>query len=391
MQKKILIFMSRILCYESNRFFVSEMERQLQNQGYEVEVCELDLEDRDLENKLMQYVGKRFSAVIDFNSKLPRLEMDNAERYLDQIDAPFYNYIVDHPLYHHPLIKINLKSSNVICIDRNHEEYIKSYYTNIKNVVFMPLGAMEALDIIPYEERKIDVLFSGSYLSANEMMEEIKELRNNEIIFELIKQLQNNTKLTQEEALNNILKQRSEILTNQEFTDTLNYTYLAERYVRACFREKLMQTLLDHQIEVTVYGTGWEEFECRNKEYLIMRESVSFPVSLEVIADSKISLNIMPWFKDGIHDRVLSAMVNKAVCVTDSSIYVEENFTDGKDLVLYSLDEMEKLPVKIKELLNNPDKAKQIIECGYQSVIENHMWKNRIEENMKNIVGWRKE
>lgn len=386
MNKNILIFISRILCYESNRFFVAEIERCLHDYGYEVEVCEIDLEDGEIELKLMGYVGRSFCAIIDFNSALPRLEMENGERYLDHIDAPFYNYIVDHPLYHHPVIKLNLKRSNVICIDRKHEEYIRNHYADIQKVIFMPLGAMEALNVIPYEQRKIDVLFSGSYQSSREMMEQMKEMNADETMYLLVQELQKNTKQTQEEALKYILEQRGETLSDKEFADCLNALYLAERYVRACFREKLIQTLLDHHIDITVYGTGWEDFKCSNKEHLIIKNSVSFPVSLEIIADSKIVLNIMPWFKDGIHDRVLSAMINKAVCVTDSSTYMKEHFKDGEDLIYYSLDELDKLPQKITKLLNDPNQAKQISECGYNVVKEKHMWKNRIEENIIKIT-----
>lgn len=386
MDKNILIFISRILCYESNRFFVSEMERRLQDYGYEVEVCEIDLEDNEIESKLMSFVGRDFDAIIDFNSALPRLEMEDGERYLDQINAPFYNYIVDHPLYHHPVIKLDLKRSNVICIDRKHKEYITTHYSGINKVIFMPLGAMEALNVVPYEQRKINVLFSGSYQSSSEMMGQMKEMKAGETIYLLIQELQKNTFQTQEAALKKILEQRGEVMSNNEFTNCLNSHYLAERYVRACFREKLIQTLLDHHIDITVYGSGWEDFKCSNKEHLMIKNSVSFPVSLEIIADSKIVLNIMPWFKDGIHDRVLSAMVNGAVCVTDSSTYMKENFKDGEDLVYYSLDELDKLPKKIMELLDNPNQARRISECGYKVVKEKHMWKNRIEENIEKII-----
>lgn len=386
MNKNILIFISRILCYESNRFFVSEMERQLQDYGYEVEVCEIDLEDNEIESTLMGYIGKNFDAIIDFNSALPRLVLEDGSRYLDQINAPFFNYIVDHPLYHHPVIKLDLNCSNVICIDRKHEEYIKKYYSNIHKVIFMPLGAMKALNVTPYEQRKIEVLFSGSYQSSSEMMDQMKAMNANETIFLLIKELQKNTNQTQEEALKKILEQRGETISGKAFADCLNTHYLAERYVRACFREKLIQTLLDHHINITVYGTGWEDFKCSNKEHLIIKNSVSFPVSLEIIADSKIVLNIMPWFKDGIHDRVLSAMVNGAVCVTDSSTYMKDNFKDEEEIVYYSLDELDKLPKKIEELLNNPMQAKRISECGYKVVKEKHMWKNRIEENIDKII-----
>jgi glycosyltransferase involved in cell wall biosynthesis len=386
MDNTILIFISRMLCYESNRLFIAEMSDAFQNLGYQVELCEIDLEDENLEKKLETYIGKAFQAIIDFNSTLPRLQMESDERYIDTLHAPFYNYIVDHPLYHHPVIKIKLNNSNVICIDENHRKYVEQHYPNIKNTIFMPLGAMQAVNEIPYEERNIDVLFSGTYTPSKELQMEIEEsdLRDDLNIF--FNELKENTSLTQEEALRNILVRTGEELTNQEFADRLNSYYLADKYLRAYYREKVIQTLLENEIDVTIYGYGWERFETNHKDHLNFHNQVSFPVSLEIIAESKIVLNIMPWFKNGVHDRVLSAMANRAICVTDTSTYIEKNFIDGKNVILYSLDHLEELPGKIKSLLQNEQEAKQISECGYQEAISKHMWKNRIEDNIQQLV-----
>lgn len=386
MNKNILIFISRILCYESNKFFIAEMSEELKKLGYRIELCEIDMEDEDLEDKLEKYIGKKFRAVIDFNSRLQRLEMGTGERYLDKIDAPFYNYIVDHPLYHHPVIKIKLNQSNIICIDENHCKYVKEHYQDIKNVIFMPLGAMKALNNIPYEARRIDVLFSGTYVSSKELLKQINNSSSRENMNLLIEELIANTNLTLEDALKNILNRSGENINNLEFADTLNSYYLVDKYLRAYYREKVIGILLESEIDVTVYGYGWDDFECSNKEHLTVHKLVSFPVSLEVIADSKIVLNIMPWFKNGIHDRVLSAMANKSVCVTDSSAYVDEKFINDKNIVLYSLDHLEELPNMIKDLLKHTDKAKCISECGYNEVNQHHMWKNRVKNNIEKIV-----
>lgn len=386
MNQKILIFISRILCYESNYFFVSEIEKELCNLGFEVEVCETNGNEADLEEMLMQYVGKTFRAIIDMNSRLQRLEMDEGGRYLDQIDAPFYNYIVDHPLYHHPVIKIGLKNSNIICIDRNHVDYIKKYYPGIKNTIFMPLGAMEAFNHIPYEERKIDVLFAGTYEPSQSILEQIMQSAYQVEIMDMIALLKSKVWMTQEEALK-VLQQQNEQDKNQdEFGDKLNSYYLVDKYLRAYYRELLIELLLEHKIKVTVLGYGWETFNSLHKEYLIIKEHVSFPISLEIMANSKIVLNIMPWFKDGIHDRVLCAMANQAVCITDSSSYIEEQFVDGKDLMLYSIDKMKQVPPMIADLLLDTNRAKQIALCGYQKVKKKHMWKNRLEETIERII-----
>ena len=59
----------------------------------------------------------------------------------------------------------------------------------------------------------------------------------------------------------------------------------------------------------------------------------------------------MPWFKDGAHDRIFTAMLQRTVCVTDDSRYLRGEFADGEGLVYFSLKEREHLPGLVKTLL----------------------------------------
>ena len=59
---------------------------------------------------------------------------------------------------------------------------------------------------------------------------------------------------------------------------------------------------------------------------LIIEEECQPDEGVDLMYDSKIVLNTMTWFKDGTHDRVFNGMLAGAVAVTDSSIYMKENF-----------------------------------------------------------------
>ena len=95
------------------------------------------------------------------------------------------------------------------------------------------------------------------------------------------------------------------------------------------------------------------------------------------MADARISLNVMPWFKDGAHDRVFNAMANGSICVTDHSIYLDEVLTDTENAILYDLNHLELLPDKIKELLANPARQEEIAQKGFDLAIKNHTWHAR--------------
>jgi spore maturation protein CgeB len=70
-------------------------------------------------------------------------------------------------------------------------------------------------------------------------------------------------------------------------------------------------------------------------------------------------------------------MLNKAVCVTDDSTYLLEQYTNHNDLVFYSLEHVDELPILIEDLLQHPSKAKVLIENGYRKAMDYHTWSHR--------------
>ena len=57
----------------------------------------------------------------------------------------------------------------------------------------------------------------------------------------------------------------------------------------------------------------------------------------KALANAKISLNVMPWFKNAFQERIASAMLSKVVAVTDESKYITDHFDNNKNLLIYSL------------------------------------------------------
>ena len=87
----------------------------------------------------------------------------------------------------------------------------------------------------------------------------------------------------------------------------------------------------------------------------------------------------MPWFKDGAHDRIFNTMLNGAVCLTDSSVYLDGILHDGIDCSIYSLSEMGRLPELAVALLAEEDKMQQIADKGYAMAKAGHTWWHRAQ------------
>ena len=91
--------------------------------------------------------------------------------------------------------------------------------------------------------------------------------------------------------------------------------------------------------------------ECKHPENIQKGDLLDSLGCLQQISRAKISLNVMPWFKDGAHDRVFNSMLNGAVCLSDGSRYLDECLKDGEDYVKYDLADLAELPGKIRRIL----------------------------------------
>ena len=160
MTNKILLFTTRQLCYHSAGFFAAQLADALENAGYQCELCEIpedgiagEMYEQAVPAKdtageispqaaavLERYIGKEYAAVIDFNSKLPRLMCDEDTYYLDTIQAPFFNYILDNPLYHHATLQCPLQRYHVLLVDEEHAAYVRQHYPHIQGTHILSLG-----------------------------------------------------------------------------------------------------------------------------------------------------------------------------------------------------------------------------------------------------------
>lgn len=159
-----------------------------------------------------------------------------------------------------------------------------------------------------------------------------------------------------------------------------------DTYIRFFYREKVVKTLVDNGIHVHCVGHGWEQLPCTRPEYLTYEKNTLSLDCLERIANARISLNVMPWFKDGAHDRVFNAMANGSICVTDHSIYLDEILSDGENVLFYDLMNLDLLPEKIKTLLDSPSRQEEIAAKGFELAIKNHTWHSRAKTLHENLL-----
>lgn len=201
-------------------------------------------------------------------------------------------------------------------------------------------------------------------------------------LYEIILQLMlENPNLSVETIMDIYIREAAPELTEQMQIICIYAVYMeVVRYIRGMYQEKIIETLAKAGIPVTIYsGGGWHKLGEKYPGIITVKERVSSTECVRLIGNSKICLNIQPWFKDGAHERVFNAMLNEAVCVTDTSEYLLRNFTPGHDIVFYDLEHLEQLAEDVKYLLANPECAKLIIQNQKQRAA-NQTWADRLDE-----------
>lgn len=323
---------------------------------------------------------ERWDAMIGINHPVPAQRLEGGTFLMDLFGCPVFEIIVDPPYhYHDTFFESHMNNMYMRLLDEEYVAYCRTYYKPFKDIrmACLPGPTGEYRD---YDKREIDVLFTGTLNCEEEQKNRIAELVPDwewadEFYDLLIKVRIGHPEMTTVQAVIFLLE-----YMKIEYSDDLLkvmmsvFGMVSDYYVRAYYRRKIVTLLVDAGIRVHVAGNGWEDLYPVCPENLVLMGSVDFEKTADLIANAKILLNNMPSFKNGIHDRVLTAMQNGAVCVTDYSTYVDSHFQDGKELVFYRLEELEMLPRIIEQLLKNPDRAKKIAKRGQDKVQKEYTW-----------------
>lgn len=380
--KRIVLFYSET---ESFNFFTDQLAEELQSRGHEV--CIFDLLHSAEEGphscrRFQQFIAQGLDGVICFDGFGTR--EDELIKEWDLHQAAVLNILMDPPFRFHPSLEHHAQNYRLFCCDLEHVEYVKKYFAKeVPHVSFMPhVGVLSKTDTraIPYQERKYDILFSGTYYRPQNMLDNVRELfpgdedmfRFYQLVFEHLKQ---ETDLTIERAVLGTLDQLGSELSEEGLKSILNRSVYVDWAIRMYVRERVVTVLAEAGLELYLLGRGWENHPSSGLPNVHrIDDRIPYGDTLAYMADAKINLNVMPWFKAGTHDRIFNTLLQRSVPLTDSSLWLDQNFTDGVDIALYDLKHLERLPDIARRLLADTELAEQIIRNGYEKVSQNLTW-----------------
>lgn len=329
-------------------------------------------------DKFLEILQSNIEKAFVFNNRGWLLKIGK-ENIWDLYKIPCINYILDHPFYYFDTLDCAPQNGIVACVDRKHTEYIGRFNKNINKSIFLPLAGEDISNgkRKRIADRKTDVLFVGNYKYREEYsdLSELQQL--------VIEELHRHPYKTVEQGIEEKYRLLHPDADDSIVKRVIEDNRIIDMYLKNYYRGDAVRRLVYAGVNVSVCGAGWQEADFYENPHLIYQGAVTQKECLEKMLDSKIVLNVMPWFKNGIHDRVINSMLAGAVCVTDNSQYLEEQFTKGSDYVDFCLENMNELPIIIDELLKNVDIMQNIADCTYEKAYEFHSWNSRIEDIIK--------
>ncbi|MDR1687313.1 MAG: glycosyltransferase [Clostridiales bacterium] len=156
---------------------------------------------------------------------------------------------------------------------------------------------------------------------------------------------------------------------------------VVDMQVRFEKRYSAVKALLEAGVNLHLFGDDWDLTDAVSYPNCVYYGKIDADTGRKFMESCKILVNTMPsWGMDAGHDRVLSAMIRGALCITDPTDYLREEFAEGEEIVFYDPNNLSSLTEKVNYYLRHEDERLRIAKQGFEKVKKYHTFINRAEE-----------
>ena len=380
---------------ESLNHFVDELDIQLQAMGHETLVADVTRFDA---GAVMSFCSRPVEGAVCYDGMCA---FDKA--ICDQLNITMINIFMDHPMSFASCMAEPPARYVQLMPDEHHVEFARRFY-HIENGFFLPHmaslseGIWEAREQegdsaqennmfqgASLQQKEIPVLFPCGYRSVEELYDDINERfagsEANRLALQVLEYLIAHPWVTMEAAMDQCLADAGMEMPDELIAYFLDHAKLLDHFIRMYFRRKVLETVIRAEIPVAVMGGNWRAFPLTQSKNVTILPNTNFTGVFPYMEKSAITLNVMPWFKAGTHDRIFNALLHNSCPLSDTSTWLTAHFAEDKECAYYSLEHLEKLPGQITALLENPGRRRSIIENGRTKVL-NHYTSRQIAETI---------
>jgi len=291
--------------------------------------------------------------------------------------------ILDHPIFQKDSIIHSPKDYFLLIHDRNYINFVKRYYKEYVKDCFQlaPAGILPSVPSQP-SPKIYDISFIGTYHDYRQDLPALyaRNPWTRHFAARCLRFLKQDPSLTVEKSLEKTISSYGLQADDKTFEELFyNLRYLST-IIAYYYREKSIAALLNANITIHVFGDTWSRSPFARHPHCILHPNLSMHKTMEVLQKSKISLNIMKWHKDGFTERISNSLLCQSLVLSDKSQYLEENFINGTELVLFDLSKLELLPSIVNRLLSDSALLEYITANGHKKALEQHLWIHRAKQ-----------
>lgn len=365
--------------YNVVNYFVDELEDKLKSRGYNVFV--VDLEDCKKDEVYQLLINEKINLILSFNG-INVLSVDVYEK----LNIIFGMLLVDHPLYHLNRIKaFKSKNTFVSVLDEGSTATVEKYIDN--NIILTHLMHGGSYDKLQSKNKKYNVVMLGGLKKPP--IDKVKKMIKNidsyggRLGSDIKELLREDYKTTLDEKIEETFRKyniQEELLKTEGFQLLLSYIYTTiDEYGRIKCRYDTLKTLLEHDIEVDYFGNcTCDDFD--KFDNFINHGAVSYEEALSIMANSKILVNTIGYFKNGSHERVFSAMLNKALVISNINHFSYDIYKHKENIVYFDPNDKNQLINEVNYYLKNERDRKTIVNNAYEITAKYNTWENRVDE-----------
>jgi len=376
--------------YGSLRLHIDELNAALVELGHESRIIDLVAEDAAAQlNASFQDPPDCYFGISGIGSDAM---LDGASAY-DRLGRPYAALYVDHPAHHLGRLSTPIARNIAFFLDRSHVQFMSAWSKgrSFAQLGFLPPGANELaeppdLSDEAFARRDIPLLFTGTYRGppaapwrsegespARSVMEAMAQLMASDARLPLLDALrQTLTRLYKADLTPQLLEEFLPLLSQVQF------------FAEAYHRDRLLRTLGEAGVPLTVYGSGWEPLAAAYPSFSYGGVG-SFEETLHLLRRARLVLNTNNGFVQGGHERVFTAMAAGAAVISDDNRYYQEAFKPGREIALFPWSKMAGVPGQIQGLLADPTALGAMARAGARRAMADHRWSSRAARLVKAV------
>lgn len=298
--------------------------------------------------------------------------------------------LVDHPLYHmKSRLDTNINKFIVACLDKKHlkflsEQYVENHF--LSKSFLIPGGSQSALSKEESLEdfqnnRNINMLFTGSCRGIPRKSWSTYENKSlSRLMDDICENVLSNDYVLVEDAFEQVLKDKNLEFSNKYKNQRkLFIMQVLKEYIYSYKRYMCLETLAKGEVSIDIYGTGWEDWAAKYKN-IKYHETGTVENTLDILTKTKLCLNINNSFVTGGHERVFNSMINGVPIISDKSLFYNEEFEEGKEIITYSWTKLDELPGQVNDYLKDNEKLWEISRNARKKVLERFTWEHKAEQ-----------